>query len=118
MDNSKYRSHPHICPHLWHLWHIEKLTGGEIIDLTVEMQLWLDNNCIENGERTFFWDDHYTKLPFAYNKDYKGGIGIYNLHEVSLANFLAFKHREDLLAFRLRWGIQDNSDAKYDRIYD
>lgn len=99
MDNSKYRSHPNICAYLWYLWNIEKLTGGEILDRTIEMQCWLDDNCWDNGERAFFWDDHYTPFPLLYNKDYNGLYNTKNNHHVvSLSNFLAFKDKEDLLA--------------------
>ena len=107
MDNSKHKSYQHICHYLFYLWDVEKLSGIQILERTEEMHKWLFANCIENGECTFIWDNHYTKYPANVNKDYCG-ISIFgrSSHEISLSNSVAFKYEQDLLAFRLRWGIQ------------
>lgn len=103
MDNSNSYHFPHTCAHLWHLWNKEHLTGKQILARTLEMQMWLDANCIVNGKRTFIWSIEYTKFPQDYNVQYSGFKGV---NTISLANCIYFKHEQDLLAFRLRWGIQ------------
>lgn len=105
MANSKYHSYPYTCAHLWYLWQIKKFTGKQILDLTVEMQHWLDECCVVKGERTFIWDNYYTRVYLDYNKD--AGPILKTAQQISLSDCIYFRYEQDLLAFRLRWGIQD-----------
>lgn len=109
MDNQQYESYPYKCAYLWHLWNVEKLTGSQMLDRVIEMQDWLDSNCWENGNRTFLWDNNNSTFPFQYNRDYNGSVNKAYVHEITLSNFIAFKRKDDLLAFMLRWGIQDTN---------
>ena len=81
-----------------------------MLDRLIQMQVWLDINCIENNKTTFKWCDIYSKYPADYNVEFNGvGIHGYKTHHIQFSNFLAFKRKEDLLAFMLRWGISQNS---------
>jgi hypothetical protein len=76
------------------------------MDLVLQYQHWLDETCIQNGKRNFKWSTG--ELTTVIPKIRTFGSGNYPLGEYyEFANVLYFSYEEDLLAFRLRWGIQD-----------
>lgn len=78
------------------------------MDLVLQYQTWLDETCIQNGKRNYKWStaDLTTKIPKLHT--FGQQLGRYPAREYyEFANALYFSYEEDLLAFRLRWGIQD-----------
>lgn len=101
MIDSDLENYPYKCAYLSYLWHVELLSGSDILARSLEMQNWLDANC----RGTFRWDTLYSKFPLNTSK----GTPLHgnNVQQIALANNVYFKNEQDLLAFRLRWGIHD-----------
>lgn len=107
MDKNIYESYPHKCDYLEYLWEVELLSGRLILERTIDMQGWLDTVCFKN----FIWSNNYSKFPLDYSKN---TVFMRNSSlQIALADAVYFREEQDLLAFKLRWGIRD-IDNEYD----
>lgn len=99
MDKNIFESYPHHCDYLSYLWEVELLSGRLILEKTIDMQGWLDTVCA----RKFIWSNNYSKFPLDYGKN---TVFMRNSSlQIALADAVYFKEEQDLLAFKLRWGI-------------
>lgn len=94
-NSKKYSEpdYPYSCAYLWYMVAVLDLGGDEILDITQSMQEWLYDNVRRDDQNNFKWSNKSTSIIFSANT--------YTL----FTNYISFKHMEDLLAFRLRWGI-------------
>jgi hypothetical protein len=125
--------HPYKCSYLpAGITHKEFHTGPELVDYSLNVNSWLARNCVERSAAggmyhnifrpRYIWGKQYalvTKSDYTYSclniRDYitEGIIGEniqfrYDFkHSVEIATTVHFKFEEDLLAFRLRWGINE-----------
>lgn len=79
--------------YLWWLVHKQKLSGDDIFHLTREMHDW----CVDNvaGKHALgFWQNNFKW----------GEVSTY-VEGYSFSDRIWFKYEEDLLAFKLRFGI-------------
>ena len=97
---SEKPSYTFACHWLYHLAYKEGLTGQEILDRSVEMMNWLT----ENGPIQHAWNTNRIKVPKDCTIDVPGNYS--DLSYLEFSTILFFEHQSDLLAFRLRWGIQ------------
>jgi hypothetical protein len=72
----------------------------QLDDLLSEIQEWLTLNVYREGEITYKWSDG--QLVTRFNRYF---TNLNKPTEVIFSNVLYFKHEEDLLAFRLKFGI-------------
>lgn len=124
-------NYPYACAHLWYYLRVEHLTGEQIRSKVKEINAWLNETCTEQvidwskptvdgkipirKKENWFWAESHSRVPMHFNI-FAGGIpkssGTPGYHgdwnEVSLSNNLRFTHKEDLLAFKLKFGINDN----------
>jgi hypothetical protein len=129
MTNSK-KNFPYLCAHLWYYLQVEKLNGKQIMAKVIEINAWLNETCIitcvdwfsptADGqypvlkEEQWMWDTWTTRVPMYHNlygttipaappmstrMDWDAAI--------SLSNSISFMHQDDLLAFKLKFGISD-----------
>lgn len=89
------QSYPYTIAHLWHVFNTLQLRGQDALDALNPMVDWL----IENAPGRFLMSSG--KLM----------TGIYNstVTEVMVSNCIHFSDLEDVLAFRLRWGVNAHS---------
>jgi hypothetical protein len=86
--------YPYSCAYLWYMVAVLELSGDEIFDITRSMQEWLYDNVRRDDQNNFKWSSKSTSIIFSANSS-----------TPVFTNYISFKHAEDLLAFRLRWGI-------------
>lgn len=78
-----YYPYIYCCPYLWWLLHREKLLGQQLQERIVDIERWLNANL----KGMYVW------YPAATNES------------EALYHAVYFKEESDLVAFRLRWGI-------------
>ncbi len=121
--------YPYSCAHLWYYLRVEKLTGEQIQAKVREINAWLNETCIitcvdwfsptADGkypvikEEQWHWSRDTSRVPSGHNV-FGAPIATYRLasyagdwNEVSLANNISFMRQDDLLAFKLKFGIVD-----------
>jgi hypothetical protein len=116
------------CAYLWYFLQVEHLTGEQIQERVSEIQEWLDETC------TYIRVDWLNKTPegyypeiktysyqwakdtsdvYLYHNPFANSATLYNPNyygdwtQVFFPNTIAFRHAEDLLAFKLKFGIED-----------
>lgn len=95
------KTFPHSSAYLSHLVNVEKLTGIQILNRTVEMMDWLSiNKCSHMWSYGTEGIDTIGRDCVGYPLSSNPG----NL--ITFSRYIYFRHEQDLLAFRLRWGIQ------------
>lgn len=98
---SDLKPYLYTCDYLSHLVYVENLTGIQVLEQLVEMDNWLSVNKISRmwsvGEMgTTRIGKNCVGYPLSSNPA--------NL--ISVSRYIYFTDEQDLLAFRLRWGIQ------------
>jgi len=116
------RNYPHCCAYLWYLLQVEHLTGKEIIGRIQEYSKWFYENCRElqaknEGQPVVFrpvwtWSVASTLVPLTYSmfKPVPSGFAYGDSEEREFPNAIYFMYKEDLLAFKLRFGINDTCE--------
>lgn len=83
----------YASPYLW--WIFNKMNirdNNQILDFKSRIQEWLTENVVQDGKPLYRWSDgKLLTVLWDINK--------------TISNVLYFKHEEDLLAFRLKFGI-------------
>jgi len=91
--------YPHRCDYMKCLLNNTKLSGRDILSITNNMCVWLYN--IPHKWST--WTD--TTPIWIIDRPAVSTQG----HWMHMATYISFTHAEDLLAFRLAWGIHPHS---------
>jgi hypothetical protein len=96
-DQERY---PYRCDYMSCLLKQTKLDGRDILNITNDMMVWLysiPHHWSTGYDTTAIWIiDHTAALA--------GGYGPRG-HWMDMATYISFTYAEDLLAFRLAWGI-------------
>jgi hypothetical protein len=105
MSKLQTEHYPYISNYLHSIignktYHKNDLIGGvtanTILDITNDMQEWLSENVRHDGKNNYAWSES----KFTINQ-------FDNYEWIKFSESIAFKYEEDLLAFRLRWGINE-----------
>jgi hypothetical protein len=108
-----YKPHgfPYVCSYLGHLLKHEKITSKQVLlDRIEEMDNWIAANLTRNGVEEWYYSNKNasksgmcwicSKAGRAFHLDHpKTGL------ETRISRYIFFKTGEDLLAFKLRFGI-------------
>jgi hypothetical protein len=92
-------AYPYGCPYLSHLLKVEKLTGSQILARVLEMMDWLSTNKCSHEWSTNEDMDTVGRNCVGYP------LSSNPANHISFSRHIYFTHEQDLLAFRLRWGI-------------
>jgi hypothetical protein len=92
IDVSEY---PFTSDYLHSLIINQNITGRAAREIIHTMQEWLDDNVYRDGKYNYTWSKETTYIG--------GGNTVGSLHAVSA--YIGFKYSDDLLAFKLKFGI-------------
>jgi hypothetical protein len=124
------KNFPYRCSYLWYYIRIEKLTGEQIAAKVKEIDAWLNETCIitcmdwfspmADGqypvikEEQWMWSVTTSRVPARHNRfgmpkaPVKTPVSYsYNWNEIYLSDNISFMHQDDLLAFKLKFGITE-----------
>jgi hypothetical protein len=94
MRQHRANPYPHVSDYLRILVLENKIQdGNKILELTNQMQEWLSENVRCDGKNNYSWSENKIDLlvdPYQH---------------LSFSDTISFRYETDLLAFRLRWGI-------------
>lgn len=94
------KTYPYEYAYLSHLVNVEKLTGNQIMRRTLEMMNWLSvNKCSHK------WSDGVDGVENVGKNCVGYPLSSNPANLISFSRYIYFAHEQDLLAFRLRWGV-------------